>query len=92
MKNNIKTKTISMRLMITESQVKTLIDNIKSEIKSGKIDAATKISHYRKLRWFLNKKRGRNDLFFQVAPLKGGMLQLIPSKQSLYFGKIFQII
>lgn len=41
MKNNIKTKTISMRLMITESQVKTFIDNIKSEIKSGIIDATT---------------------------------------------------
>lgn len=41
MKKNIKTKTISMWLMITESQVKTLIDTIKSEIKSGKIDATT---------------------------------------------------
>jgi hypothetical protein len=25
--------------------------------------------------WFLNKKRGRNDLFLQLAPLIGGMLQ-----------------
>ena len=25
--------------------------------------------------WFLNKKRGRNDLFLQLAPLLGGMLQ-----------------
>jgi len=49
--------------------------------------------HWRTLSaWIYNKKRGQIDLFFQVAPLKGGMLQLIPSKQSLYFGKIFQII
>jgi hypothetical protein len=28
-----------------------------------------KISLYRKIGWFLNKKRGHFDLFFQVAPL-----------------------
>jgi hypothetical protein len=34
-----------------------------------------KMSLYRKLWWFLNKKRGRNDLFLICAPLLGGMLQ-----------------
>ena len=34
-----------------------------------------KISLYRKLWWFLNKKRGRNDLFLICAPLLGEMLQ-----------------
>jgi hypothetical protein len=33
-----------------------------------------KMCFYRKLWWFLNKKRGRNDLFSQLAPLIGGML------------------
>jgi hypothetical protein len=54
--------------------------------------ATIKMSFHRQLSRFLNKKRGRNDLFLTCAPLIGGMLQPIPSKQSLYFGKIFQII
>ncbi len=34
-----------------------------------------KMSVSRIQKWFLNKKRGRNDLFLQLAPLLGGMLQ-----------------
>jgi hypothetical protein len=34
-----------------------------------------KMSLYRKIGWFLNKKRGRNDLFMISALLIDGMLQ-----------------
>ena len=30
-----------------------------------------KMSIYGKIGWFLNKERGRNDLFLQLAPLTG---------------------
>jgi hypothetical protein len=34
-----------------------------------------KMSLYRKIGWFLNKKRGQIDLFLICAPLIGGLLQ-----------------
>jgi hypothetical protein len=44
-------------------------------IKKYKKLQPQKMSLYRKIGWFLNKKRGQNDLFSQVAPLIGEMLQ-----------------
>ena len=48
---------------------------LKPMIKKYKKMQPQKMSIYRKIGWFLNKKRGRNDLFLICAPLKGGMLQ-----------------
>ena len=42
---------------------------LKPMIKKYKKLQPQKMSLNRKIGWFLNKKRGRNDLFFQVAPL-----------------------
>jgi hypothetical protein len=44
-------------------------------IKKYKKLQPQKMSILRKIEWFLNKKRGRNDLFLITAPLIGGMLQ-----------------
>jgi hypothetical protein len=44
-------------------------------IKKYKKLQPQKMSLYRKIGWFLNKKRGHFDLFSQVAPLIGEMLQ-----------------
>jgi hypothetical protein len=38
-------------------------------IKKYKKLQSQKMSILRKIEWFLNKKRGQNDLFSQVAPL-----------------------
>ncbi len=48
---------------------------LKPMIKKYKKMQPQKMSLYRNLGWFLNKKRGRNDLFLIYAPLLGGMLQ-----------------
>ncbi len=48
-----------------------------------------KMSLYRKIGWFLNKKRGRNDLFLITAPLTEGscnhkvMIELDRLKKSI---------
>jgi len=41
----------------------------KNEVLKIKKLQPQKMSLYRKLWWFLNKKRGRNDLFLICAPL-----------------------
>ncbi len=43
-----------------------------------------KMSHYRKIGWFLNKKRGRNDLFLITAPLIEEMLQPFSTLKSIF--------
>jgi hypothetical protein len=48
---------------------------MKNEVLKIKKMQPQKMSLYRKIGWFLNKKRGRNDLFLICAPLLGGMLQ-----------------
>jgi hypothetical protein len=48
---------------------------LKPMIKKYKKMQPQKMSLYRKIGWFLNKKRGRNDLFLIYAPLISGMLQ-----------------
>ena len=42
---------------------------LKPMIKKYKKMQPQKMSLYRKIGWFLNKKRGRNDLFLICAPL-----------------------
>ncbi len=42
---------------------------LKPMIKKYKKIQPRKMSIYRKIGWFLNKKRGRNDLFLICAPL-----------------------
>ena len=48
-----------------EDIVRTSVANQKLDIEG---EQPQKMSFYRKLWWFLNKKRGRNDLFLICAP------------------------